>query len=215
MKNFLLLLSVFVLLTSCGSDPAPDSGSDTDATTTPAAPDETFLIRPGTGMGVFSDQMNGEQLKKLLGSNRCQASDFYVGEGESLPGLTLYPGTREEVEVLLDEDGMPIMYRLQKADSKWATADGLKVGSTLQELEKINGKPFKFMGFDWDYGGTVTNWEDGTLADKDFMLVLTYAGEPTFAEADLAKIMGEQEVMSNDPVLAKYSIIVEQIIQRY
>jgi len=43
---------------------------------------------------------------------------------------------------------MPIMYRLQKADSKWATADGLKVGSTLQELEKINGKPFKFMGFD-------------------------------------------------------------------
>jgi len=47
------------------------------------------------------------------------------------------------------------------------------------------------------------------------MLVLTYAGEPTFAEADLAKIMGEQEVMSNDPVLAKYSIIVEQIIQRY
>ena len=33
----------------------------------------------------------------------------------------------------------------------------------IEEVEKINGKPFKIAGFEWDYGGYVSNWTGGSL----------------------------------------------------
>jgi hypothetical protein len=43
--------------------------------------------------------------------------------------------------------------------------NGLKTGMTVAEIEKINGKPFKIAGFDWDYGG-YANFEGGKLDGK-------------------------------------------------
>ncbi|MEZ4985865.1 MAG: hypothetical protein R2795_12665 [Saprospiraceae bacterium] len=91
---------------------------------------------------------------------------FYVGEGYSAPGLVVYPDSPEEVEILLDEEGGVMLYRLMQEGSQWATAEGLKIGSTLKALEEANGRPFTFLGFDWDYGGTVTDWKGGKLAEK-------------------------------------------------
>jgi hypothetical protein len=34
---------------------------------------------------------------------------------------------------------------------------------TLAEIEKINGKPFKLYGFEWDFGGRSSNWQGGEL----------------------------------------------------
>ena len=38
---------------------------------------------------------------------------------------------------------------------------GLKTGD---QIVKINGKPFTFSGFGWDYGGTIIDWHAGKLA---------------------------------------------------
>jgi hypothetical protein len=48
--------------------------------------------------------------------------------------------------------------------SAWATANGIRIGTALAEIEQMNGKPFKLSGFDWDYGGRVTDWQDGKLS---------------------------------------------------
>lgn len=34
---------------------------------------------------------------------------------------------------------------------------------TLGQLQKLNGRPFLFNGFDWDYGGLVISSEGGKL----------------------------------------------------
>jgi hypothetical protein len=50
------------------------------------------------------------------------------------------------------------------AKSIWARADGVRLGLTSTELQAKNGRPFKFLGFEWDYGGAISDWRGGTLA---------------------------------------------------
>lgn len=216
MKNSTLLFLIAVCCWSCGPE-APATDTEEKETTEAATTQKnTFLIRPGEGFGDFTGELAKADLMRLLGKNRIKEQPFYLGEGESAPGLVLYPDSPEEVEVLLDEDDFPIMYRIQEEGSEWATAEGLKVGSSLADLEKINGQPFKFTGFDWDYGGTVTNWNGGALAGKDFLVVLGYDVDAAqFAEEDMALLMGDQEIQSTLPALKRYPFKVITITQRY
>ncbi len=217
MKNITLLLLLAFVCWNCGPT-ATDADAKGKETTenVEATQKNTFLIHPGIGFGDFTDELAKADMMLLLGKNRVMSRPFYLGEGESAPGLVLYPDSPEEVEVLLDEDGFPIMYRIQEEGSEWATAAGLKVGSSLADLEKINGQPFKLTGFDWDYGGTVTNWNGGTFANKDFMVTLGYDMDATqFAEEDIPQLMGDQEMMSTLPALRRYPFKVITITQRY
>jgi hypothetical protein len=217
MKNITLLLLLAIFCWSCGPA-AADADAEGKETTENAeeTPKNTFLIRPGVGFGDFTDELAKADLMRLLGKNRIMPRPFYLGEGESAPGLVLYPDSPEEVEVLLDEEGFPIMYRIQEEGGEWATAEGLKIGSSLVDLEKINGQPFKLTGFDWDYGGTVTNWNGGTFVGKDLLVVLGYDSDAAqFAEEDIQQLMGDQEITSTLPALRRYPFKVISITQRY
>jgi hypothetical protein len=42
---------------------------------------------------------------------------------------------------------------------------GIRPGTSIAELNRINGRSFDFFGFGWDYGGFITqNWSDGALS---------------------------------------------------
>ena len=47
--------------------------------------------------------------------------------------------------------------------STWAAPKGLKLGLQFAALEKLNGKPFKFKGFDKDGVGLVSDWQGGAF----------------------------------------------------
>jgi len=46
--------------------------------------------------------------------------------------------------------------------SSWSVA-GVAIGTSLIELERLNGGPFKLNYFEGDYGGAITDWLGGTL----------------------------------------------------
>ncbi len=46
------------------------------------------------------------------------------------------------------------------AHSSWSVA-GVAIGTSLIELERLNGGPFKFNYFEGDYGGAITDWLGG------------------------------------------------------
>jgi hypothetical protein len=76
----------------------------------------------------------------------------------------LFPGDEaRRAYVYLDDDGKPSMVSVLDAPSHWQRADGIRTGLTLAELVLRNGAPVTFMGFDWDYGGGITNWNGGRL----------------------------------------------------
>lgn len=101
-----------------------------------------------------------------LGAGNVVAETLDGAEGETFPGWVLYPDDpTRRIEVFLDDaNAHPTALRVFAEETVWRRADGIGIGTTTAELQKRNGKPFEFLGFDWDYGGAITDWHGGALA---------------------------------------------------
>ena len=55
---------------------------------------------------------------------------------------------------------------VKKEDSSWKTAENITVGTPLAELNRLNGQPFRIVGFGWDYGGYIPVRQEGTLIQQ-------------------------------------------------
>jgi hypothetical protein len=143
---------------SPAADPAPPSPPPPAAT---EADDRDIhaLVRPDDTLASFQAR---------LGAANAVARELAGAEGETLPGWVLYPDyPTRTVEVFLDETGAhPAMLRVDSSQSVWRRGDGIRIGLSSRELQTMNGRPFEFSGFDWDYGGAVTDWRGGALDPK-------------------------------------------------
>jgi hypothetical protein len=104
-------------------------------------------------------------LQARLGAENAQPHTLDAGEGETVSGWVLFPGDpTRKLEVYLDESGEhPDTLVAWDKSTHWTRADDVRVGMTTAELQALNGKAFGFLGFDWDYGGTVSDWRGGRL----------------------------------------------------
>ncbi|HSP40234.1 MAG TPA: hypothetical protein VLN46_02300, partial [Gillisia sp.] len=59
---------------------------------------------------------------------------------------------------------------------RWKSQTGIKIGTTYEELNRINGKEISFYGFGWDYSGAVM-WNDGKLEDSKIFVFLSPDGQ--------------------------------------
>ena len=126
-----------------------------------------------------------------------EAASIGVGEGFELPGFKVYPGTKNELEVAYDPDASPnrpAFIRVSQEETPWKTDAGVTLGITLQELQQLNGKPFLFSGFGWDYGGRVTDWNGGAF-NSDLMISLD-----NFSENAPEDIFGDREIPNLTPL---------------
>jgi hypothetical protein len=49
---------------------------------------------------------------------------------------------------------------------RWHLPKPFALIMTLNQLQKLNGRPFLFNGFDWDYSGAVISWDGGKLEKR-------------------------------------------------
>lgn len=95
---------------------------------------------------------------------------------------------------------------------------GIRLGMRLTDLERINGGPFTVMGFDWDYGGTVTNWRGGKLARKPSELPRIFI-QLLPAETDTGAIRnsvaGDREFSSKNAAMQRLNPHVASISVAY
>lgn len=90
------------------------------------------------------------------------------------------------------------------ASGMWRSFTGVKLGMSLEDVEKINGRPFQFSGFGWDYAGGLMSWEAGTLEGKGLSIQMAEGtGYDSLPEAEYTKILGDVPVMSNNPTARK------------
>jgi hypothetical protein len=208
---FFLLLSAILAL---GCNSAPSSNGNADESNSGTANEAVdYTIVPGKSIGKISIENSTKAgIIAAYGAENVKEDSVYVGEGFSLPGLHVFPGTKNEMQIAFDAEisGDKATYaEVSGEGSDWKTASGLKVGSTLQEAVAANGKDFIFSGFGWDYGGTVTSWEGGNLEGLLVRLDMTNA------DALTEKFAGEQPVNSSDPGLAPVGIKVGSISVRF
>lgn len=142
---------------------APSSEPASPQAQTPEPVATIALVLPGD----FAPDTTLEQLQRRFGADNAKAQQIPGSEGDTFRGVVLFPNDPSRRATLYFQDEKSLhglsMVSVDEASSQWKLASGAGIGTSLAELRKINGKPFTFSGFDWDYGGTITDWQGGKL----------------------------------------------------
>jgi hypothetical protein len=128
-----------------------------------ASPADTRLL----DCAVFPADLTAERLRARFGRTSVVDGPVEVGEGASEPGTIVFPDSADsKVEVVwwdAANRSRPQLVTVRAKTSRWHTREGLRLGLNLRQVERINRRPFRISGFDWDYGGTATSWSGGAL----------------------------------------------------
>ena len=121
---------------------------------------------PITCAGLWAPDTSEDVLRRHFGSSEVRREMIHVGEGEREDGSVIYPNAPRLTILVLWKDSVgrrnPSSVRLRDR-SRQVIYDGIGIGTTLKALERLNGRPFQLVGFDFDYSGTVTSWLGGRL----------------------------------------------------
>jgi hypothetical protein len=156
-------------------------------------------------------------LRRAFGSANVKAERIDIGEGETVPGTVLFSAdsTRRLMIIWSDSTARRLPRRLILRDdsSRWSVAEGITLGTTLEELEKLNGRPFTLAGFGWDYAGVVMDWRGGKLATPLGRSVKLYLVPPSSAQSDPAynSVLGDRPYASDLAAMRRLKPTVRQI----
>jgi hypothetical protein len=87
-------------------------------------------------------------------------------QGAQVGVTVLFPNDpKRRLEVWWRNANRTGTYLIDIADkSTWTGPKGLRLGLTIEQLEKLNKKPFKIKGFDQNGVASVADWDGGELA---------------------------------------------------
>lgn len=151
--TFLLALSQLVLV-SCNGEPVASS--------------DRSLVAGKQAGGIHSGTKRAD-LDALFGDMNVKDATLPGPEGAEFKGTVVFPDIKgERIELIWSDSDNPEidLVRLSGGESSWRSKEGVALGLTLKDLEKLNGKPFNIYGFEWDYGGYVADFNGGALDGK-------------------------------------------------
>lgn len=131
------------------------------------------LVIPGVRVGPVTRTSTEASLIELLGRDATR-QDVDSGEGNTEPGLVIYPGDpARRLEIVWNHDipARPWYVSICRSGlnappppCRWRTAEGVGMGTTLNELERLNRRPFTMVRWGTDAGGNVVSFDGGALA---------------------------------------------------
>ncbi|MGE5474594.1 MAG: hypothetical protein ACM3UU_10275 [Ignavibacteriales bacterium] len=176
-----------------------------------AKPEEKndWLCIPDQSVGPITAETSEEDLKAVFGSKNVLTESKFDSEGiDKITVSYIFKGTKNEVQIeWKDQKSLkgPKRIVISGQGGKWKTPEGVAVGTSLEELNKINNSTFIFSGFCWDGAGIVTDWEDGTLSKyKAFYPVLAPENISNIPD----KYSGDKRILSDDKELEKLKLRV-------
>jgi hypothetical protein len=189
-----------------------------DAPPKPAKPPEP--ARAVACTGNFAKDSGHLKLAQVFGSQNITFADVDGDDGATLKASVLFPkDPKRRLEVLWDDDITRAGTRMIVIDgqSTWTAPKGLRLGLPLAALEKLNGKPFKLLGFGKDGLAPVSDWNDGSFNTwpADCMLGLRLKADPKASADARAAVAGEKEFLSSDAAVRAVKPAVGEILLAY
>lgn len=219
-------VALALVVGACSGQTADSARRTTDLTdsTSPPAPSEVptdtaapeWRIVPGGSTGPWTVETSEADLRQRYGASSVSAARIQIGEGETMPGTVLYPGdSLRRVEVIWQDSvnrRHPARLILRGNRSQWQVNRGISLGTSLQDLERLNGRPFTLAGFGWDYAGVVTDWKGGAL-DSSLAGVKLYLdpGPAQTESAPYSQVLGDRDYSSALPAMQQLAPWVAQI----
>ena len=135
----------------------------------PAEGVNDWACLPYLRVGPIQTYSTLADLEKYFGADQLARRTVYGAEGaEKFDTTVVFPGTPNELIVFWRDNkygSAPASVSIRKEGAEWRTAYGIRIGTDLAKLNEINGRPFSFYGFSWDYGGIVTGkWDGGVMS---------------------------------------------------
>jgi hypothetical protein len=170
--------------------------------------------------GIFAKDSDHLKLTAAFDSKNITFTDVEASDGTKIPASVLFPNDpKRRLEVWWSNRTARSDIRLIiiGGQSTWTAPGGMRIGQSLDQVEKLNHKPFKLKGFDKDRIATVSDWDGGALAalvgDCKAGLSLR-AGPKTSADATSA-LAADKEYSSADPAIRAAKPTVSEILIGY
>ena len=182
-----------------------------------ARPD-AFVIQPGRGFGAFRATMSLAEIEK-----RLKPGEFGEGTSDGKPDAVIYmmdPDKR--ITLLLDAHQKIRSMSVHGLSGPWHTREGIGLGTHLDALQKLNGRPLHFHSFSGATAGQIVDWGGGKLARLLPRVTITFAtpmharGYGAMSSADKLLVEKEGLVMSSaDRAARQLNPLIETIELRF
>ena len=188
MRRFFIFIAL-VTLVSCGSSKKSVSGKS-----------DKFVIE---NLIDFS----AEEIKNSFPDANIDEGTGMFEEGTVEKDFTvLYPETPHELHITWADNSKTKIDEIRFSDNgKWKSKSGIKIGTTYNELNEMNGKPISFYGFGWDYSGAVL-WNNGKLEDGKLRVFIGPDNEVN------AKYYGDRIIEASEEDIEALDLKVQTIL---
>lgn len=177
-------------------------------------PQNDFVLTPCYGSNILNNKTSESDLIKIVGKKNVERVERWYEDGtERVVGSVFFKDTPQSFFIKWKDTvnfKNPDWLEIHGDNSVWTIDNGIKIGTTLQELVKLNGKQFTFSGFDWDYGGYAI-FEKGKLENDCYSIRLYYDYKDLF-ENEWNQIVGDTIISTNNPILKKIKVYVDEIV---
>ena len=157
----LIVAAGVLALTACNPSTTPPPPPVDEAQ---QADDDQPLI---LSCGTFAN-LTGASLATTYGAENVSEATLPGPEGQSYMATVLFPNDpTRRLEITWQDPAtklVPSSLSVSGENSIWSGPHSLTIGAPLADIEAANGKAFALWGFGWDYGGWVSNWNDGAFA---------------------------------------------------
>lgn len=136
------------------------------------AEENDWLIVPGKRVGPITPAATRADIVRIFGSKNLQDDEIQTSDMANEVGTKVFWGQPDvALAIFWISDAPDARIRrvrvcpnqLLPGKCRWHTAEGITLGTSLKELERINGHAFQVNGFDWGFGGLITSWSGGRL----------------------------------------------------
>jgi hypothetical protein len=178
-----------------------------DVPEAPKGPPPAPAITPSLVIGCmapFTPMTTRADLAAAFGQGNISQETIDGPEGTKVNVTAIYPGdSKRRAEVTFsDEAGGTGLtgVTVGRDATEWSGPNGLKIGDPIESVERSNQGGFMLSGFDWDYGGVVTDWKGGELGTQA-PNCRTVARFGRTANLEDTKVSGEKPHASNSKAM--------------
>ncbi len=196
-KNILLVLLIGTVLYSCANK---DKKTPAVADNPEVKIDSSLITDSSWGLITKNTAFAG--LLAIYGTVNIKNETICGPEcADSIDVTTIYPEKNNQF-IIYWKDGLYhksiALIETYLQDGPHHTASGIKTGSTLEDLLKINnGNQILFNGFDWDYGGFIQAYGGGPLENSPIGFRLEMTGDGG------TELSGDEEFNTEMPEVKK------------
>ncbi len=170
-----------------------------------AIPKPTAGPRQFQCTGPFAPDTTAVNLAADFGQANVATGTITSPDGSTSPGLIVLPndpGLAMEI-AWKDPAAMAAPRRISFTEESAWSVNGIGIGTSLADVEKANGGPFRIQGFGGENGGVVADWQGGRLGNigGGCRVGLQLALPATVGDAALGPLSGPRRVSSRDAKL--------------